>query len=130
MVAMIELAIKTSLERLSGMSVYPLLLPDPQQNGITFQRVSDPEIENGMVRTGLIAGRFQISMYKVNDYTGLVKLDKAIWSHWKGIIHGELEGYPVQYIQRGNILQDKATLTSNQVQYRLIRDYVLYFYEE
>ncbi|XGJ38870.1 hypothetical protein AB1D99_10515 [Citrobacter freundii] len=127
---MIELAIKTSLEHLSGMSVYPLLLPDPQQNGITFQRVSDPEIENGMVRTGLIAGRFQISMYKVNDYTGLVKLDKAIWSHWKGIIHGELEGYPVQYIQRGNILQDKATLTSNQVQYRLIRDYVLYFYEE
>ncbi|MDX7141587.1 hypothetical protein SJ271_03560 [Citrobacter freundii] len=127
---MIELAIKTSLERLSGMSVYPLLLPDPQQNGITFQRVSDPEIENGMVRIGLIAGRFQISMYKVNDYTGLVKLDKAIWSHWKGIIHGELEGYPVQYVQRGNILQDKATLTSNQVQYRLIRDYVLYFYEE
>lgn len=127
---MIEQAIKTSLERLSGMAVYPLLLPDNEQNGITFQLISDPDIENGMVRTGLIAGRFQISMYKVDDYTGLVKLDKAIWTHWKGIIHGELEGYPVQYVQRGNILQDKATLTSNQVQYRLIRDYVLYFYEE
>lgn len=127
---MIEQAIKTSLERLSGMAVYPLLLPDSEQNGITFQLISDPDIENGMVRTGLIAGRFQISMYKVGDYTGLVKLDKAIWSHWKGIIHGELEGYPVQYIQRGNILQDKATLTSNQVQYKFIRDYVLYYYEE
>ncbi|WP_410750716.1 hypothetical protein [Citrobacter sp. U14242] len=127
---MIELAIKTSLERISGMAVYPLLMPDSKQNGITFQRISDPGIENGMVRTGLIAGRFQISMYKVDDYTGLVQLDRAIWSHWKGIIHGELEGYPVQYVQRGNILQDKATLTSNQVQYRLIRDYVLYFYEE
>ncbi|KTI37817.1 hypothetical protein, partial [Enterobacter hormaechei] len=112
---MIEQAIKISLERLSGMTVYPLLLPDSEQNGITFQRISDPEVETGMVRTGLIAGRFQISMYKVDDYTGLVKLDKAIWSQWKSIVHGELEGYPVQYIQRGNILQDKTTLTSNQV---------------
>lgn len=127
---MIEQAIKISLERLSGMTVYPLLLPDSEQNGITFQRISDPEVETGMVRTGLIAGRFQISMYKVDDYTGLVKLDKAIWSQWKSIVHGELEGYPVQYIQRGNILQDKTTLTSNQVQYRLARDFVLYFYEE
>ena len=127
---MIEQAIKISLERLSGMTVYPLLLPDSEQNGITFQRVSDPEVETGMVRTGLIAGRFQISIYKVDDYTGLVKLDKAIWSQWKSIVHGELEGYPVQYIQRGNILQDKTTLTSNQVQYRLTRDFVLYFYEE
>ncbi|MER1530191.1 hypothetical protein KC838_22075 [Enterobacter hormaechei] len=127
---MIEQAIKISLERLSGMTVYPLLLPDSEQNGITFQRISDPEVETGMVRTGLIAGRFQISMYKVDDYTELVKLDKAIWSQWKSIVHGELEGYPVQYIQRGNILQDKTTLTSNQVQYRLTRDFVLYFYEE
>lgn len=127
---MIEQAIKISLERLTGIAVYPLLLPDSEQSGITFQRISDPEIETGMVRTGLIAGRFQISLYKVDDYTGLVKLDKAIWSHWKGIIHGELEGYPVQYIQRGNILQDKTTLTSNKVQYRLTRDFVLYFYEE
>lgn len=127
---MIEQAIKTSLERLSGMAVYPLLLPDNEQTGITFQLISDPEVETGMVRTGLIAGRFQISMYKVDDYTGLVKLDKVIWSQWKSIVHGELEGYPVQYIQRGNILQDKTTLTSNQVQYRLTRDFVLYFYEE
>ena len=127
---MIEQAIKISLERLTGMAVYPLLLPDSEQSGITFQRISDPEIETGMVRTGLIAGRFQISIYKVDDYTGLVKLDKAIWSQWKSIVHGELEGYPVQYIQRGNILQDKTTLTSNQVQYRLTRDFVLYFYEE
>ncbi|WP_369463467.1 hypothetical protein [Citrobacter braakii] len=127
---MIEQAIKSSLERLSGMSVYPLLLPDSEQSGITFQRISDPEIETGMVRTGLIAGRFQISMYKVDDYTGLVQLDKDIWSHWKSIVHGELEGYPVQYVQRGNVLQDKTTLTSNQVQYRLSRDFVLYFYED
>jgi hypothetical protein len=130
MVVMIEQAIKTSLERMSGMAVYPLLLPDSEQSGITFQRISDPEIETGMVRTGLIAGRFQISMYKVDDYTSLVQLDKAIWSLWKSIVHGELEGYPVQYVQRGNILQDKTTLTSNQIQYRINRDFILYFYED
>jgi hypothetical protein len=127
---MIEQAIKSSLEHLSGMSVYPLLLPDLQQSGITFQRISDPELSAGMVRTGLIAGRFQVSMYKVDDYTGLVQLDKAIWAEWKKIIHGSLNGYPVQYVQRGNIMQDKTTLTSNQVQYRLIRDFTLYFYED
>lgn len=127
---MIEQAIKISLERLSGMAVYPLLLPDSEQSGVTFQRISDPDIENGIVRTGLIAGRFQVSMYKVDDYTGLVQLDKAIWAEWKKIIHGDLEGYPVQYVQRGNIAQDKTTLTSNQVQYRLIRDFILYFYED
>jgi hypothetical protein len=127
---MIEQAIKSSLEHLSGMSVYPLLLPDLQQSGITFQRISDPELSAGMVRTGLIAGRFQVSMYKVDDYTGLVQLDKAIWAEWKKIIHGSLNGYPVQYVQRGNIVQDKTTLTSNQVQYRLIRDFTLYFYED
>lgn len=127
---MIELAIKTSLERLSGMSVYPLLLPDIEQDGVTFQRISDPEIETGMVRTGLIAGRFQITMYKVDDYTGLVYLDKAIWAEWKKIIHSTLEGYPVQYVQRGNFLQDRTTLTSNQVQYRLVRDFILYFFED
>lgn len=127
---MIEQAIKISLERLSGMAVYPLLLPDSEQSGVTFQRISDPDIENGIVRTGLIAGRFQVSMYKVDDYTGLVQLDKAIWAEWKKIIHGDLEGYPVQYVQRGNIAQDKTTLTSNQVQYQLIRDFILYFYED
>lgn len=127
---MIESAVKLSLQMISGMAVYPLLLPDIVQEGITFQRISDPEIEAGMVRTGMIAGRFQVSMYKVDDYTGLVQLDKAIWAEWKKIIHGSLNGYPVQYVQRGNIMQDKTTLTSNQVQYRLIRDFTLYFYED
>jgi hypothetical protein len=127
---MIEQAIKSSLERITGMDVYPLLLPDTAQSGVTFQRISDPEIETGMVRTGLIAGRFQISMYTVDDYTSLVLLDKAIWAEWKDIVHGTLEGYPVQYVQRGNILQDKTTLTSNRVQYRIARDFILYFFED
>lgn len=127
---MIEQAIKSALELLSGMPVYPLLLPDSEQDGVTFQRISDPEIETGMVRTALIAGRFQISMYKVDGYTGLLQLDKFIWNEWKKISHGNIEGYPVQYVQRGNILQETITLPNNRVQYRLVRDYIIYFYED
>ena len=34
---MIELALKTALERLTGLDVYPLLLPDELQEGVTYQ---------------------------------------------------------------------------------------------
>lgn len=127
---MIEQAIKSALERLSGMSVYPLLLPDSEQDGVTFQRISDPEIETGMVRTALIAGRFQISIYKVDGYTELLQLDKFIWNEWKKVSHGNIEGYPVQYVQRGNLLQETITLPNNRIQYRLVRDFIIYFYED
>ncbi|WP_277971752.1 hypothetical protein [Pantoea agglomerans] len=126
---MIEAALKVELEALSGMPVYPLLLPDELQEGITFQRISDPEMDGGMVRTGLIAGRFQISMYRIDDYTGLVLLDKKIWSAWRAVQHGSVGGYPVQYVERGGIVQDRVTLTSNRIQYRLVRDFTLYFFE-
>lgn len=41
---MIELALKTALERLTGLDVYPLLLPDELQEGVTYQCISDPEL--------------------------------------------------------------------------------------
>lgn len=126
---MIESALKTALELLSGMNVYPLLLPDTEQEGVTFQRISDPEIETGMVRTGIIAGRFQISMYRVDDYTSLVALDKRIWDTWKTIKQGDISGYPVQYVTRDGIRQNRTTLTSNRIQYSLVRDFTLYFSE-
>lgn len=126
---MIENAIRNSLVILSGLPVYPLLLPDPVQEGVTFQRISDPEVDGGLVRTGLVAGRFQISIYRVNDYTALLELDRKIWNAWKGVQHGVIAGYPVQYVQRGGIVQDCTTLTSNSVQYRLARDYIVYFFE-
>jgi len=127
---MIENAILKALGGLSGLPVYPLLLPDPVQQGITFQRISDPEVGGGLVRTGLIAGRFQISIYKVNDYTAVVELDRAIWEAWRDIRHGKIADYPVQYVERGGIVQDCTTLPSNSVQYRLVRDYIIYFYED
>lgn len=126
---MIEIAIKSAIEALSGMAVYPLLLPDTVQEGITFQLISDPAVDGGMVQTGVIAGRFQISMYKVDDYTGLVQLDKRIWQSWCQIRQGSVGGYPVQYVERGGIVQNSATLNNNRIQYRLARDFILYYRE-
>ncbi|WP_044690674.1 hypothetical protein [Escherichia coli] len=120
---MIELALKTSLERLTGLVVYPLLLPDKLLEGVTYQRISDPEIEVGLVRTGLVTARFQITLYLTDDYTGLLRLDQKIWRAWRPVVHGQIEGFPVQYVARGGIQQDKNVLTSGSVQYRLARDF-------
>lgn len=121
---MIETAIKPALERITGLDVYPLLLPDSVQEGATFQRISDAEVGNGLARTGLLDVRIQVTMYVVDNYTRLLQIDKALWDEFKTIVHGELEGHPVQYVARGSIQQDKTTLVSNRVQYRLIRDFI------
>lgn len=127
---MIELAIKTALERITGMNAYPLLLPDIVQEGVTFQRISDPEMYSGILRTGIVSARIQVNLYRVDDYTSLLQLDKKIWSEWKSIVHGQLDGVPVQYVERGGIQQDKTTLTNRSIQYRLIRDFIIHYVED
>lgn len=127
---MIELAIKTALERITGLNAYPLLLPDSEQEGVTFQRISDPEMYAGTLRTGLISARFQVTIYRIDDYTNLLQLDKKIWSEWKKIVHGQLENVLVQYVERGGIRQDKTTLTNRRIQYRLIRDFIIHYAED
>lgn len=127
---MIELAIKNELERITGMDAYPLLLPDTVQEGVTFQRISDPEMYSGTLRTGIVSARIQVNLYRVDDYTSLLQLDKKIWSEWKSIVHGQLEGVPVQYVERGGIQQDKTTLTNRSIQYRLIRDFIIHYVED
>lgn len=122
---MIELAIKPALERITGLSAYPLLLPDTVQEGATFQRISDPQVGEGLARTGLASVRMQVCLYLVDDYTRLLQLDAAIWSEWREIVQGELEGHRVQYITRGGIQQSKNTLTGGRIQYRLVRDFTL-----
>lgn len=127
---MIELAIKNELERITGMNAYPLLLPDTVQEGVTFQRISDPEMYSGTLRTGVVSARIQVNLYRVDDYTSLLQLDKKIWSEWKSIVHGQLDGVPVQYVERGGIQQDKTTLTNRSIQYRLIRDFIIHYVED
>ena len=127
---MIELAIKNELERITGMDAYPLLLPDTVQEGVTFQRISDPEMYSGTLRTGIVSARIQVNLYRVDDYTSLLQLDKKIWSEWKSIVHGQLDGVPVQYVERGGIQQDKTTLTNRSIQYCLIRDFIIHYVED
>ena len=127
---MIELAIKNELERITGMDAYPLLLPDTVQEGVTFQRISDPEMYSGTLRTGIVSARIQVNLYRVDDYTSLLQLDKKIWAEWKSIVHGQLDGVPVQYVERGGIQQDKTTLTNRSIQYRLIRDFIIHYVED
>ncbi|HDH0697000.1 TPA: hypothetical protein PIP11_000696 [Klebsiella aerogenes] len=127
---MIELAIKNELERITGMNAYPLLLPDTVLEGVTFQRISDPEMYSGTLRTGIVSARIQVNLYRVDDYTSLLQLDKKIWSEWKSIVHGQLDGVPVQYVERGGIQQDKTTLTNRSIQYRLIRDFIIHYVED
>ena len=127
---MIELAIKNELERITGMDAYPLLLPDTVQEGVTFQRISDPEMYSGTLRTGIVSARIQVNLSRVDDYTSLLQLDKKIWSEWKSIVHGQLDGVPVQYVERGGIQQDKTTLTNRSIQYRLIRDFIIHYVED
>ncbi|EMY7644233.1 hypothetical protein ABCT85_003380 [Klebsiella aerogenes] len=127
---MIELAIKNELERITGMNAYPLLLPDTVQEGVTFQRISDPEMYSGTLRTGIVSARIQVNLYRVDDYTSLLQLDKKIWSEWKSIVHGQLDDVPVQYVERGGIQQDKTTLTNRSIQYRLIRDFIIHYVED
>ena len=97
---------------------------------MTFQRISDPEMYSGTLRTGIVSARIQVNLYRVDDYTSLLQLDKKIWSEWKSIVHGRLEGIPVQYVERGGIQQDKTTLTNRSIQYRLIRDFIIHYVED
>lgn len=121
---MIESAIKTAVERITGLDTYPLLLPDTVQEGATFQRISDPQVGDGLRRTGLSEVRIQISLYVVDRYTLLLQFDGALWAEWKEIVHGQLEGQPVQYVERGGIQQGKTKLPNNRIQYRLVRDFI------
>lgn len=126
---MIELAIKTSLERITGMAVYPLLLPPDVMTGITYQRISDPAIETGLVRTRLVEGRFQVTFYVVDQFTQLVTMDRDVWAVWQGIVHSPLEGYDVQFIERAGLQDGQEILNNGSIVYSRRRDYLITFSE-
>ncbi|TKI02668.1 hypothetical protein [Martelella alba] len=127
---MIEYEIKNSLETLTGLPAYPLLLPDPEQEGVTYQRISDPRFDTGLVQTALIQARVQVSLYVIDDYPRLLSLDKTVCNAWEAIRHGYLGTWPVQTVMRDGIQQDQATLSDNRIQYRLIRDYLICYPED
>lgn len=126
---MIEQAIKTALERITGMFAYPLLLPKSAISGVTYQRISDPELNTGLIRSGIIEGRFQITLYVVDNFSKLVELDKNIWAEWRHKLHGNIDGYPVQYIERAGVRDGAEILNDGSTLYSRARDYIITFSE-
>ncbi len=120
---MIELAIKGALERITGMNAYPLLLPDTVQKG-DIPAYFGCAGRGWPARTGISSVRIQVAIYLIDNYSRLLMLDKQLWSEWKAIVQSRLEDCPVSYVTRGSIQQDKITLTSGRIQYRLVRDFI------
>lgn len=127
---MIEYEIKAALEALTSLPAYPLLLPDPEQEGVTYQKISNPKVDTGLASTALVQGRFQVALYVIEDYARLIELDKVICAAWESIQHGQIGRWPVQTVTRGTMQQGATTLTNNSVQYRLVRDYVICYPED
>lgn len=122
---MIEFEIKTALEELTHMPVYPLVLSDPGLEGVTYQKISDLKLNTGLVNTSLVQSRFQIVLYVIDDYARLIALDKIILTAWEGIQHGHIGHWPVQAVTRSTILQGATTLADNRIQYRMVRDSII-----
>jgi hypothetical protein len=77
---MIELAIKNALERITGMNAYPLLLPDTSPGRALRISVFQTRRCLGNIADRIDSARFQVTIYRIDDYTSLLQLDKKIWS--------------------------------------------------
>jgi len=126
---MIEAAIKAELEELTALPVYPLILPATLLEGVSYQLVSDAEVETGPVRVNLIAARYQVRFSLLNDFTRLKTLDRKLWAKWREIRHGQIGDVPVQYVERGSIQESVYPQTNNQNLYTLTRDFIIYYRE-
>jgi hypothetical protein len=122
---MIEDELHTSLEGLTRLPVYPLVLPDPGLEGVTYQKISDLKLNTGLVDTSLVQSRFQVVLYVIDDYPRLIALDRAVLNAWEGVQHGHIGRWPVQAVTRSTILQGATTLADKRVQYRMARDYLI-----
>lgn len=122
---MIEDEIQRSLTALTHLAVHPLILPDPKQEGVTYQKISDLKVNTGLVDSSLVQSRFQVVLYVIDDYSRLIALDKAVLNAWEGGRHGHIGEWPVQAVTRSTLLQSATPLADNRVQYRMARDYLI-----
>jgi len=118
--------LKAEIEALLHINVYPLVGPQTESSFVTLQLVSDPLIESGMVRTKLVAGRWQISFIS-SLYSRIEEMDKALWQAWEGLAHGHIGRTPVQYVQRVGI--SESFDPDDGGKYRRTRDYIFYYPE-
>lgn len=126
---MIEVDIKSDLERITGLLAYPLKLPSDKLEGVIYQRISDSKIDSGLAHTTLVQARFQIVIQIPDDYPKALKLESMIRNQWESIVHGYIGNYPVQTVQRGNFQQDMIEQTENRKIYRIYRDFIMTYSE-
>lgn len=120
------LDLKTEIESLLNVKVFPLIGPQTESEFVTLQLVSDPLIESGTVRTKLVAGRWQISFIS-SLYSRTEEMDKLLWKVWESLVHGHIGGYPVQYVQRAGV--SESFDSDDGGKYRRARDYIFYYPE-
>ena len=82
-----------------------------RSEGATFQRISDPEMVSGTLRTGIVSARIRVNLYRVDDYTSLLQLDKNLVGMGSQSFMASWMGILVQY-GAWWYPQDKTTLTN------------------
>jgi len=118
--------LKTEIEALLQVNVYPLVGPQTESDFVTLQLVSDPPVESGTIRTKLVAGRWQISFVS-SLHSRTEEMDGTLWQVWVDLIHGHIGRYPVQYVQRAGV--SEIYDPSDGGKYRRSRDYIFYYPE-
>jgi len=119
--------IKSEIETLLGVKVYPLIGPQTEGEFVTLQLISDPLIVSGTIRTKLMAARYQISFIS-SLYSRTEEMDKKLWAAWEAVQHGHIGGYPVQYVERQSV--SERFEPDDGGKYRRARDYIIYCPED
>lgn len=115
--------LKSEVETLLGVNVYPLIGPQTESEFVTLQLISDPHLVVGTIRTKLVAARYQISFIS-SLYRRTEEMDKQLWAAWEVIQHGHIDGYPVQYVERQGVRESFDPDDGGK--YRRARDYIFY----
>lgn len=119
--------IKSAVEALLGVNVYPLIGPQTESEFVTLQLISDPRLVTGTIRTKIVAARYQIAFVS-SLYSRTEEMDKSLWTAWEAIQHGHIGGYPVQYVERQSV--SESFDPDDGGKYRRARDYIIYCPED
>ncbi|WP_345995436.1 hypothetical protein [Sodalis praecaptivus] len=114
------LAIEQALSSLLGVKVYQLLGTQHDDDFVTVQQISDRPVEGGLVSTGLVIGRYQLSFVS-RRFERVLAMDNQVWAAWRTVVHGDIGGCPVQYIERSRLYDSLEGKW-----YRRVRDYLIY----
>lgn len=82
------LAIEQALTTLLDVKVYQLLGTQHDDDFVTVQQISDRPVDGGLVRTGLVIGRYQLSFVS-RRFERVLAMDKKVWAAWRTVTHGD-----------------------------------------